>query len=262
LVHQGGLVRLGQEILDLIFPVHCLNCGREGEWVCQNCFGFINLTPVFLCPKCGKNSYLGRVCERCLGKSYLTGVIAMGRYNDKLLQNLIKSLKFKLLTALEPILDRLIKKFCLKYSQVFPPSSGDFRLRQGYGGQVGVAGPSFSSDESSVVLIPVPLHPLRFRERGFNQAEIIAKAVSGALGYSVDLNSLKRVRYTFRQSELPKEMKAGNIEGAFKFEGNLAGRVVILVDDVYTSGATMQECAKTLKEAGVREVWGFVVARG
>jgi competence protein ComFC len=226
---------LKNKILDLVFPIHCLGCGRAGEWVCENCFGFINLMPVFLCPKCGNRSYLGRVCERCLGKSHLTGVIAMGRYNDKLLQNLVKSLKFRLLTALEPVLGRLIKKFCLKYSQVFP---------------------------ANAILIPVPLHSLRFRERGFNQAEIVAKAVSDALAYQVDLNSLKRSRYTFRQSELPAEMKAGNIKDAFKCEGDLAGRVVILADDVYTSGATMQECARTLKEAGAKEVWGFVLARG
>ena len=225
--------RIKDKIANAIFPVYCFNCGKEGSWLCEDCMSFMEFFPVFLCPKCGKKSYLGRVCKRCLGKSFLDGIIAMDRYNNPLIQNLIKLLKFRYITDLEPILNRLVRKFCLKYSEIFP---------------------------ADAVLVPVPLHPLRFRQREFNQAEFIANFVSNALGYKI-LKILERIRYTYRQSELPKEMKENNIKGAFRCNGDLRGKNVILIDDIYTSGATMQECAKVLKEAGAKEVWGFVLAR-
>lgn len=259
---MNWILKFKNDILSIVFPISCLNCGKKvgakaGGWICDDCLSFVEFNPVFLCPACGKNSYLGRVCKRCADKSFLDGVIAMEKYSNPLMKNLIKSLKFRYITDLEPVVNRLVRKFCLKYTEIFPKNA---------------------------ILVPVPLHPLRFRQRGFNQAEFIAKFVSGALGYGIS-KTLKRARYTYRQSELPKEMKEDNIKGAFIYchseprhivgAKNLVGvpmkserpttkvsKVVILIDDVYTSGATMQECARTLKEAGAKEVWGFVLARG
>jgi ComF family protein len=109
------------------------------------------------------------------------------------------------------------------------------------------------------VLVPVPLHPVREKKRGFNQAEIIARIVGKEWGLDIS-NLLVRTKDTGREERL-KEM-----EGAFKTSPsipllNLGEGRVLLVDDVWTTGATMSECAKVLRQAGVRQVWGWVLAR-
>lgn len=113
-----------------------------------------------------------------------------------------------------------------------------------------------------IALVPVPLHRLRENWRGFNQAELIAKQV-GKNRWLV--NGLARIRATGQQARMVNRgMRAENIKGAFglRQEGErLFGKRVVLIDDVFTSGVTMRECAKVLKKAGARQVWGLVLAR-
>jgi ComF family protein len=112
-------------------------------------------------------------------------------------------------------------------------------------------------------IVPVPLHPRRHAERGFNQAELIAHIAADFIGKPV-ATTLRRTRYTENQAKLPKEEREKNIAGAFaRHRGaDAAGKRVLLVDDVYTTGATMQECARVLKAAGAISVSGFAVAHG
>jgi ComF family protein len=107
--------------------------------------------------------------------------------------------------------------------------------------------------------VPVPLHPWRRRERGFNQAEDLARHV----GLPVRL-ALRRVRRTQTQADLPAAKRHGNVKGAFALAGandSLSGKIVVLIDDVSTTGATLDACALALKEAGVREVRALTAAR-
>jgi ComF family protein len=115
------------------------------------------------------------------------------------------------------------------------------------------------------LVVPVPLHKRRYAERGFNQAEIVAGFVAKALNISC-VQALQRGRYTVQQAKLSREERLKNVVTAFQIVDNarkdIYGKRVILVDDVLTTGSTMQECAKVLKECGVVEVIGVTIARG
>ena len=110
-------------------------------------------------------------------------------------------------------------------------------------------------------LAPVPIHHTRKRERGYNQAEIIGEVLAGWLGKPMLPRLLRRLRSTGTQTKLKKEERAKNISGAFKANGNAAGKSVLLVDDVLTTGSTVNECAKVLRQAGAAEVRVLTAAR-
>ena len=110
-------------------------------------------------------------------------------------------------------------------------------------------------------LVPVPLHASRLNERGFNQAELLARSVAKTTGLQV-VNCIKRIRPTVSQTGLERSQRLTNVDGAFALTMPVLGQRIILVDDVITTGATMEECAGVLKRAGAERVWGLAVARG
>ena len=112
------------------------------------------------------------------------------------------------------------------------------------------------------LLIPIPLHKVKQRSRGFNQSELIADAITEVSSIEKDYSILIRHRYTRNQAALPMKERAENVKGAFSVVNNLKikGKKIILVDDVITTGSTMLECIKTLKEAGAKEVVAFAAA--
>ena len=113
-------------------------------------------------------------------------------------------------------------------------------------------------------LIPVPLHKTRKRERGFNQSEIVAESLGAELSLTVEKNILSRIKNTKYQTKLTVEERKQNVAGAFQVNDKqkiLKDRKIILVDDVITTGATLNECAKVLKQAGVKEILGVTIAK-
>jgi ComF family protein len=117
--------------------------------------------------------------------------------------------------------------------------------------------------QGSLLVMPVPLHPKRLRERGFNQSLLLAGEVASALGADLDFSSLKRIKYTQPQTGLGSDERKKNVRGAFGVSDRQAvrRRAVLLVDDVATTGSTLNECARTLKRAGAGEVLCLVLAR-
>lgn len=142
-----------------------------------------------------------------------------------------------------------------------------------YGGRSGLAtflGPllaSFAREwapaEKASLVIPVPLHPRRLRARGFNQSKLLAGYVARELGTGLDFTSLRRVRYTLPQTGLGKAERRRNVRRAFalKTAEPVSGRTVLVVDDVATTGNTLNECARVLLKAGAEKVLVLVVAR-
>ena len=137
-----------------------------------------------------------------------------------------------------------------------------------YGGQLALAGffahrlqqrigPAAGAD----LIVPLPLHPARLAERGFNQAAEIAKTLSRASGIAMDARCARRVRNTAPQTELPWRERRANMHRAFRCERELSGLDVAVIDDVMTTGATLDEFARTLKQSGARRVQNWVVAR-
>ena len=119
-----------------------------------------------------------------------------------------------------------------------------------------------NEEEYPDIIVPVPLSKERFRERGYNQSELLSAPLAEMLGITHSTESLIRIRDTVRQSELPPRERGANIADAFRADyAGLAGKSVLLIDDVYTTGSTVKECAKTLTDAGARKVCVFTLAR-
>lgn len=225
-------------ILDILFPVQCVGCSKEGEWLCQDCFGLIKLNKESHCPICGKCFYLGKTCLECRRKrkTKLTGLIAASSYDDKILKEVIHSFKFGFVKDLASPLSKLLIR----------------RLED----------LKFNLSKSSFILTFVPLHKHRLRWRGFNQAEILAQSLASY--YGIDLvGVLSRRRSTIPQSLVKnKEKRRKNIKNVFYCQNRelVRGKKVIIVDDVCTTASTLKECARVLSRAGAKEVWGLVLA--
>ncbi len=118
-------------------------------------------------------------------------------------------------------------------------------------------------DQEDVVVVPVPLHPRRLRERGFNQGLLLARHVARQMDADLDFLSLRRIRYTRPQTCLKREARRKNVHGAFQVVNPAAvkAKCVLLVDDVATTGNTLNECAKVLKQCECGRVLGLVLAK-
>jgi len=144
----------------------------------------------------------------------------------------------------------------------FKYGSRDF-LAQGLGPLLaGFVNQRFEAVESGLIM-PIPLHPKRVQERGFNQSLLLARHVARALQMELDFLTLRRVRYTPPQASLARKERRQNVRGAFELirPDRVKDRVVLLVDDVVTTGHTLDECARELRTAGAAKVFGFSLAR-
>jgi len=111
------------------------------------------------------------------------------------------------------------------------------------------------------IIIPMPLHPIKLQERGFNQSMEIARYLSKYLRIVLLANDCKRIRHTLPQAELPWKKRQKNIRNAFSCKTNLSGKHIAVVDDVMTTGATLNEVAKVLHQQGAKEISNWVIAR-
>ena len=119
----------------------------------------------------------------------------------------------------------------------------------------------FPEFRSVDVVVPIPLHPARYRERGYNQAEMIARGVARGIGVPVFPNALRRNRHTGTQTALDNDARRRNVEGAFRgITDEIRGRVILLCDDVLTTGATLRSAARALLQAGATSVVGGTIA--
>ncbi len=224
---------------DAIFPLYCVGCAQEGGWCCEPCLAKLKNDHIPACPVCQERNAAGEVCQNCSSVSGLDGVSALFEYSEEgAAGKLIKQFKYNYARGIEDVWKKVVS---VQSDAVF--------------GKISRAG--------DISVIPVPLHPRRERERGFNQSEILAKILSDQSSLYLDNTSLRRVRYTRQQARLSGEQRRGNLLDAFCWVSKkTAPDSVLLVDDVFTTGTTMQECARVLKQAGARQVWGWALARG
>jgi ComF family protein len=244
-------------LLDLIYPPRCLVCGAwmESGSLCEACVsGFTSLAPPF-CARCGVpvdvaigtpqygDRTLCHACEMGEAPPYEWSQ-ALGQYGGTL-RRAIHRLKYDGKTALARPLG-----IALARSLVDPTSPL-------------LTDPVSSEPRRIDVVIPIPLHPARLRQRGFNQAERIAYFLASERGWTLDAVSLRRVRRTQTQTALRIAERAANVRGAFAVRdpARFAGRSVLLVDDVLTTGATACEAARMVREAGASRVCIVALAR-
>lgn len=235
-VLKKGLSKARGFLLDLFFPIECLGCGQDGKWLCDDCFGKIPLNTSPECPCCKKFSVNNETHPNCRRGFPLDGVLAASIYGSPLVKKIITNLKYNYATGLvEPLVQMMMKQ--MQFSGIFL--------------------------EENWLLAPVPLHRRRLLERGFNQSELFCRRLNDLTGLPWQA-ALKRQRWTPPQAELAEEDRLANVKNAFLcLDKNLVkNKKLLLVDDVFTTGATMVEGAKVLKAAGAREVWGLVAAKG
>lgn len=225
-------------LLDLLFPKTCINCERWGGYLCDKCeIGLWEEQQI--CPICTRLSRYGLPHPYCHASYSLDGLTCLWAYEGaarKIVTKAKYNFYFDLLSELfiraGAILDRPEYTYLRRFL------------------------------ESKPVVVPVPLHPHRLKMRGFNQAEVIGKLVTRfwGLGFS---NLLIKTKDTGHQVGRTREERLDIIKDAFALSvKHLAlPPAVLLVDDVWTTGATLSECAKTLKKSGVKKVWGLALAR-
>ncbi|MGB3988480.1 MAG: phosphoribosyltransferase family protein [Minisyncoccales bacterium] len=230
------LKRVALSFLEIIFPRFCVTCSREGHYICEECALFISDNIPF-CPSCGRASYFGKKHKRCKGN--LDGIIALWD-NDGVIKKAIEIIKER---GVFTIVDELIGFF------VFTIENDQERFSSFL---------KFLLDEETVI-IPIPKDSRRNAKRGFDLSSLIADKIA-FLADKKKKSFLKRVKATQSQSNLNKRERVDNIKGAFVFSQTKIKKVV-LIDDLWSSGSTMNECARLLKENGVKEVWGFVLTR-
>jgi competence protein ComFC len=209
-------------LLNLLFPIICLGCKQE------------NKNKEYLCFDCFKNlKFCGRHYN--LNLEFIDEITIAGDYEDKILMALIKILKFNSIAQVGIILAKFL---CLFWQ-----------------GRALIAPQKF-------LVIPIPLSKRRERKRGFNQAEIIAHYFANYFNYGLNLD-LKKIKNTLAQSSLKENRRQENIIDAFSWTGeNLNKKNIILIDDVITTGATINEAAKILKKAGAKKIIALAIAKG
>jgi ComF family protein len=241
---------IGEQLLDLLFPPRCQVCGNFSvEPLCDGCREAIEWLDERTCPCCGiimsdttPEKLPGAVCPQCRAGRWLSGARSAGLHTGTLRRAIIRykfSGRRQLAATFAGMLADLVRA------------------------EIEAAdGPGLPLDLCEA-LVPVPLHPKRRRWRGFDQAELLCAELAGELGMPVWAGGLERVRDTRPQTNCTGAERRRNVRGAFTAPKpwRLEGRSFILVDDVFTTGATLDECAVVLKEAGAAAVYGLTVSR-
>jgi competence protein ComFC len=240
----NSFLELKDDFLDFVYPQHCAICkkhlNREEEDVCDVCWNSLVTLPDPFCPYC-RSFYEPRDTECCFCQS------AGRTIEDR------KILMVRSLGRFDDYYRELIHRF--KYGKKIP-------LGRRLGQRLGEAINGNSAFLESDFLIPVPLHKSRYRERGFNQSEVVAEEISKVTEVSVLKNVLKRKKNTKDQTNLSPQQREENVRGAFVVTQPemISGKSIILVDDVITTGATLSECARMLKQAGAGRILGMTIA--
>jgi len=256
--------RLRDFVLDLIFPVECLACGQEGTWLCSKCFRKLEFKPAQYCLHCKEENKLGEFCLSCRSQYDLDGVWIAGVYEEPIIAKLIKNLKYCFVRDIAEDLGKFLVLFLRDLINKNQINKIDLAYRADWR-KFELAGqfPKILFNFKQNLVMPVPLSNRRERWRGFNQAEAISRVMADYFNLDLSINELVRIKHKKPQVKLSERQRRNNVAGCFSWQGNnLAGRNVIMVDDVVTTGSTLNECAKVLKGNGAGEVWGLVIAKG
>ena len=235
---QGVILRarlneVGGKLTDLLFPPRCVGCGIGGDFICATCRGGLpRLSPPF-CSTCGRPLIQEESCSSCRRwKLDIDGIRSPFAFQGALRQ------------AIHRFKYGGFKALALPLAQLLAQHLEDKPL-------------------AADVLVPVPLHPRRLRERGYNQSGLLAQELCRLVGLPVAEGTLFRHRNNRAQVKTPdSEERRSNVLGAFDCrDDKLKGGRILLIDDVCTTGATLNSCAIALKKGGAGSIWGLALAR-
>ena len=226
-----GFTSIAKFALDLLFPSQCLGCGTFGSYLCSSCEkASPRLSPPY-CLICAKPIPSGTQCGECSSTSPPIDGIRAPYLMEGAIREAIHALKYRNHRAAAPTLGGLLANW-IETTHV----SGD-------------------------ILVPVPLHKRRIRERGYNQSALLAKEVGNRTGLAISEDVVIRTRNAPPQISLSYVERIRNVEGSFECMGSVREQKIILVDDVVTTGSTMSACASALKAGGAKTVWSVALAR-
>lgn len=232
-------------LLDLLFPRTCLGCGKIGLYFCPSCIKKIKLIDSQICPVCEKPSPYGETHRFCQGKYSLDGLISFFAY-EGMVRKAIHQLKFKYVTDLADELFGLMR-------ERWEMREGDRFLQM----------KRFIKDKKPTI-IPVPLYWYKENQRGFNQAEIFAEKLAKLWNLEFKKDLLIRSKFTPPQVGLNEKERQKNIANAFVLSPNISISSyphILIIDDIWTTGATLKACGSLLKKSGAKTVWGLTIAR-
>jgi len=258
-------------ILDLLFPIKCLGCDEEFEnlepkdkWVCRKCFEKIEIKKEQICPACEKQSESGETHHKCRKEISLDGLWIATDFDYKTTKEAIYKFKFRFVKDIYFPLSEIIIKSILKADELGSFHNLILANFSQESGEEEIYLDKNKNKKTETILVPVPLHKRRYNWRGFNQAFLLSQNIAKRFNLSVYEKALIRKINTKPQTKikLMKDRKK-NIKGAFACsQHNLVkNKNVIIIDDVCTTSATLNECAIELKKAGAKTVWGLVITR-
>ncbi len=230
-------MNLFRTFIGLFLPRICLNCDKhllESEYlICSECYSSLKfLTEI--CPVCGapKNE---TKCITCETNEFIFDKARSVFSYDDILQNLIHEFKYNEMTSIIKLLGKLSHEYLTKFQ---PFDHIDY-------------------------IVPVPLHKVKKRSRGFNQSEYIAREISRGMNWKCLPNLIKRKKFTETQTKLNKQQRRKNVSMAFRINQkyDIKYKNILLVDDVFTTGSTVNSIASVLKEKQVNKVYVFTIAR-
>lgn len=230
---EPSLSQLVEGTVDFFFPKQCVGCGKVGSFLCSSCEGKLPWLLSPICPKCGKPGASGVVCPSCWQeKTEIDGIRSPFLF-DNVMRKAIYQLKYHNLKAISSRLAQFLADYLIAN-----PLPGE-------------------------ILVPVPLHPKRLKQRGYNQSILLAREVSKLVNLPVIENCIIRVKEAQPQAKTTNvEQRRKNVSDAFVcLDGRVNGKKIIIIDDVCTSGSTLDSCAGTLKNKGAISVWGLTLAR-
>jgi len=220
--------------LDVVFPPRCSGCQRVGERLCSLCRAQIEYLSHNVCDRCGypRNAPITDPCGQCRRVLFGGSGLRSLAFHEGPLRRAIHTLKYR---NNAPVAEALAGLMSEHWPESMP---------------------------ANAVLMPVPLSAQRLRERGFNQAEVLARQLGAHRRAPVMADGLRRVKVTQSQVGLTAAQRQQNVAGAFAADPTLArGLTTILIDDVCTTGATLAACAEALLQNGAKEVWAYTLAR-
>jgi len=210
-----------ERILNLFFPKRCINCQQLGSYLCYDCFSLIEI--------------MQKEYDLPEDIQYLDRLFFATVFKNQIVKKLIHNYKYPpFINELSNILSDMII--------------------------VHLTFIGMKSQLSDFILAPIPISKKRLNYRGFNQAEELAKKLSLRLNLKTK-NVLIKTRETDSQVDLDKDQRKKNIENVFSLAEDIKGKNILLIDDVFTTGATIDEAARILKQNGAKQVWAAVVAR-
>jgi ComF family protein len=222
---------LGLALLDLLFPPRCAGCGRVGVLFCAACQAQIEPIAPPVCLRCGRPHRGAGLCADCRRSASCLDEIAAAAVFAGTLRQAIHAFKYDNGRALAPILGARLAE--------------NWRVAR----------------RSADVIIPVPLHAARLAERGYNQSVLLARILAEATGVPIREDVLVRHKATQQQALLNAAERRANVKDAFICQGDVGNLRVVLVDDVCTTGSTLEACAEALRGAGAASVWALTLAR-